>query len=38
MGKDPESAKAWSLGSDQKNAEAILAKKGEADLVISLVS
>jgi pantothenate kinase len=38
MGKDPESAKAWSLGSDQKNAEAILAKKGEADLVISLIS
>jgi pantothenate kinase len=36
-GKTPEDAKVWSIGSDQKNAEAILAKKSQADLVITLV-
>ena len=36
-GKTPADAELWSRGSDQKNAEAIIALRDRADLVITLV-
>ena len=33
-GKDPDTAKAWSLGTDQRNAELIVATRHKADLEI----
>jgi pantothenate kinase len=35
-GKAPEAARAWALGSDQRNAELIAASRGRADLVVRL--
>lgn len=35
-GKAPDAARAWSLGTDQRNAELIAATRGRADLVVSL--
>jgi pantothenate kinase len=36
-GKPPELARAWSLGTDQRNAELVAATRGRADRVIRLV-
>jgi pantothenate kinase len=36
FGKDPEAARAWSLGSDQRNAEVIAATRERADRVVRL--
>lgn len=36
FGKEPEAARAWSLGTDQRNAELILASKYNADLIVRL--
>lgn len=36
VGKSPEDAEKWSRGSDQKNAESIIALRDRADLVITL--
>lgn len=34
FGKPPEAARAWTLGSDQRNAELVAATRGRADLVV----
>lgn len=36
FGKTPEAARAWTLGSDQRNAETIEASRGRADVVVRL--
>lgn len=38
VGKSPAEAEKWSRGSDQKNAEAVIALRDRADLVITLRS
>jgi pantothenate kinase len=35
-GKTPEAARAWTLGSDQRNAETIARSRGRADVVVRL--
>lgn len=34
FGKDPETARAWAMGTDQRNAELVAATRGRADLVV----
>nr|WBO82079.1 nucleoside/nucleotide kinase family protein [Streptomyces sp. SBE_14.2] len=34
FGKSPEAARAWSLGTDQRNADLVAATRGRADLVV----
>ena len=35
-GKDPAAARAWALGSDQRNAELVTATRHSADLIVSI--
>jgi pantothenate kinase len=37
FGKPPAAARAWSLGTDQRNAELVQATRGRADLIVRLV-
>jgi pantothenate kinase len=37
FGKSPAEARAWSLGTDQRNAELVQATRGRADLIVRLV-
>jgi pantothenate kinase len=36
FGKEPETARAWSLGTDQRNAALIAGTRGRADLIVRL--
>jgi len=35
-GKDPAAARAWSLGSDQRNADLIASTRGRADVIVRI--
>ena len=37
-GKDPAAARAWSLGSDQRNADLVAANRRHADLIVRLAA
>jgi pantothenate kinase len=38
FGKEPDAARAWALGTDERNAEVIDASKARADLIITITS